>query len=193
MLLLALPGITVSLGILAVVLATPSLYFAYGTNALTVLALAVAMAPIANRLTDAAVIQVGEDMEEAARMSGASARRAVIGILVRLVLPSFVASWFVTGIMAAGNLDIPALLSATGAEPLTLLSLDIITSGSYTQASALSCLFLGGVAILTALFFGTVRLVGSRQRRLRETGPTETESPPLSEPQPSALSVAGKH
>lgn len=188
-LLLAVPGITIGLGVLAVVLTVPGVQSIYGTQWLNVIGLGITMTPIANRITSAAVVQVGPEMEESARMSGASALRAVLGILLRLILPSFLASWLITGVVAAGNLEIPALLSSPGSETITIVALQYFQLGSYAQASAVFCLMLGFIALSIALAQTTrvaVAFVRNRRNRIPQAQSAKTPSGgPRTLPNPS--------
>ncbi|MGH3170223.1 MAG: hypothetical protein ACRDN0_30615, partial [Trebonia sp.] len=103
--------------------------------------------------------------------SGAGVVRATSGILVRLIAPSFAVSWFLTGIVASGNLDIPILLAAPSNQTVPLLAYDLYNNGSLAQAAATFCILIGFIAAV--LVAGAVaRLALTRHRK--RTRPTVT-------------------
>lgn len=169
LLVLSVPGITIALGILSIVLLIAPLHPLYGTVIICLAALVIAFTPIANRLTVGAIAQVGPEMEEAARMSGAGVVRSTVEILVRLVMPTFLAAWFVTGVIISGNLEMPALLSSPGTEPITLVALQTSQTGSSGQAAAIACLMLLAIAVpLIVALIVRAALNARTQRQQRE-------------------------
>ena len=69
-----LPGILLSLGVLWLFLATPLRFLFYGTVWGIALALILADSPVTTQAFKAGMLQLGADLEEAARVSGASWR-----------------------------------------------------------------------------------------------------------------------
>jgi iron(III) transport system permease protein len=157
-LLWAVPGITLSLGIIWAYLSVPGLKSLYGTQWIVLLALIVGTTPIASRAVGGSIAQIGRELEEAARTSGAGALRSTAGILVRLIAPSFAVSWLLSGIVASGNLDIPILLASANNQTVPLLAYDLYDNGSLSQAAATFCVFIGIVAAVLVLV-AVIRLV----------------------------------
>ena len=176
-LLWAVPGITLSLGIIWAYLSVPGLKSLYGTQWIVLLALIVGTTPIASRAVGGSIAQVARELEEAARTSGASALRATAGILVRLIAPSFAVSWLLSGIVASGNLDIPIPLASSNNQTVPLLAYDLYDNGSLSQAAATFCVFIGIVAAVLAaaavarLAFG-LRRRAARRRATRQAALT---------------------
>jgi iron(III) transport system permease protein len=142
----AVPGITLSLGLIWAYLSVPGLRSLYATQWIVLLALIVGTTPIASRAITGPVGQISRDLEEAARTAGATGFRATVGILLRLILPSFVVSWFICGIVSSGNLDIPILLASPNNQTVPLLAYNQFDNGSLSQAAATFCLLIGIVA-----------------------------------------------
>ena len=67
-----LPGILLSLGVLWLFLATPLRFFLYGTVWGIAFALILADSPVTTQAFKAGLLQLGADLEESARVSGAS-------------------------------------------------------------------------------------------------------------------------
>jgi iron(III) transport system permease protein len=166
-LLWAVPGITLSLGLIWAYLSVPGLKSLYGTQWIVLLALIVGTTPIASRAVGGSIAQIGRELEEAARTSGASALRATAGILVRLIVPSFVVSWVLSGIVASGNLDIPILLASSSNQTVPLLAYDLYDNGSLSQAAATFCVFIGIVAAVLVAVAAARLVLGLRQRTQR--------------------------
>jgi iron(III) transport system permease protein len=164
-LLWAVPGITLSLGLIWAYLSVPGLRSLYATQWIVLLALVVGTTPIASRAVTGPIGQISTELEEAARTAGASGFRATVGILLRLILPSFVVSWFICGIVSSGNLDIPILLASPSNQTVPLLAYNLYDSGSLAQAAAAFCLLIAFIAA-TLVAAAVVRLViGIRARR----------------------------
>lgn len=142
----AVPGITLSLGLIWAYLSVPGLRSLYATQWIVLLALIVGTTPIASRAISGPIGQISRDLEEAARTAGASGFRATVGVLLRLILPSFVVSWFICGIVSSGNLDIPILLASPNNQTVPLLAYNQFNNGSLSQAAATFCLLIGIVA-----------------------------------------------
>lgn len=163
-LLWAVPGITLSLGIVWAYLSVPGLRSLYGTQWIVLVALVVGTTPIATRAVAGPIGQIARELEEAARTSGASSLRSTAGILVRLIAPSFAVSWFLTGIVASGNLDIPILLASANNQTVPLLAYDLYNNGSLSQAAATFCILIGFIAAVLVVG-AVVRLVLRIRRR----------------------------
>jgi iron(III) transport system permease protein len=166
-LLWAVPGITLSLGIIWAYLSVPGLKSLYGTQWIVLLALIVGTTPIASRAVGGSIAQVARELEEAARTSGASALRATAGILVRLIAPSFAVSWLLSGIVASGNLDIPILLASSNNQTVPLLAYDLYDNGSLSEAAATFCVFIGIIAAVLAAVAVARLAFGLRRRAAR--------------------------
>ena len=150
-LLWAVPGITLGLGMIWAYLSVPGLRNLYATEWIVLVALIVGTTPIASRAVTGSIAQIGSELDEAARTAGASALRATLGIVIRLILPSFLAAWFLTAIVSAGNLDIPILLASANNQTVPLVAYDLFNNGSLAQAAAVFCLFIAMVAAGLAL------------------------------------------
>jgi iron(III) transport system permease protein len=179
-LLWAVPGITLSLGIIWAYLSVPGLKSLYGTQWIVLLALVVGTTPIASRAVGGSIAQVARELEEAARTSGAGALRATAGILVRLIAPSFAVSWLLSGIVASGNLDIPILLASSNNQTVPLLAYDLYDNGSLSQAAATFCVFIGIIAaVLEVVAVGRL-LAGLRRRTAQRRAARPAALAPMS-------------
>jgi iron(III) transport system permease protein len=169
-LLLSVPGITLGLGVVWAYLSVPGLKELYATRWIVMIALIAGVTPIATRAVSGAVAQIGGELEEAARVAGASRLRALVGIVVRLILPSFLAAWFLTFVLAAGNLDIPILLSSAQNPTVPTAAFDTFSGGNTAQAAATFCVLLLAIIAIVAIA-GLLALVERRIRLRKRTPP----------------------
>lgn len=185
----AVPGIVLALAITWAYLSIPGLKSLYGSIWIVLIALVIVVTPIAQRATSGPVGQLGVELEESARICGASAPRMLLTIVVPLIGPTFLASWFITGVMAAGSLDIPILLSSAKTETVSLLVYNYYTQlGNGSTAAALLLLLLALLAVgggllmaIGALFKKANERRTTRRGRLVDTAtPTDTFDPALS-------------
>lgn len=186
-LLWSIPGITLSLGILWAYLSVPGVKSLYGTQWIVLVALIVGSTPIASRAVAGPIGQISRELEEAARTAGAGAIRTTVGILVRLIAPSFVVSWFLAGIVSSGNLDIPLLLASSNNQTVPLLAYNQYNQGYLAQAAATFCLLIGAIAcvlIVAAIARVLLRSRSHRKAPLALVGAASLTAPAL-EPQSS--------
>ncbi len=160
----ALQGIILGLALVWTFLSVPFLRGLFGTAALVLIGLVVASTPVAGRAVDAALAQLGRELEESARVSGAGPVRTTVGIVVRLLLPSCLAAWLITAIQIAGNFEVPVLLSNPANQPTAVLVYQLYVQGQVTHAAALFVLVLGS-AVALATVLGAAALVVRRVRR----------------------------
>jgi iron(III) transport system permease protein len=87
-----------------------------------------------------------------------------VGIVGRLLLPSFLAAWVVSGLLAAGNLDIPLLMSASKRNTVPVRVYQLYTSANLSGAAALLVTYLSifAVAVLAAVIVRLVLKVAMR-------------------------------
>lgn len=171
-LLFAVPGVILGLAMVWAYLSTPVVRSLYATVWIVMIALVVYVTPVASRVTEGSVVQIGSELEEAARVAGASATRTMVAIVGRLIVPSFLAGWFITGILAAGNLDVPILLSAPSNQTIPLVVYELYDNGETAQAAAVFCLLLAVVALgllvwVLVRLASRVALLGGRRPRRR--------------------------
>jgi iron(III) transport system permease protein len=172
----AVPGVVLGLGMLWAYLSVPVLRSLFATIWLVMLGLIVVATPVAVRLANAAIAQVHEQLEEAARVHGAGRLRAVAEVVLRLILPSLLAGWLICGVVMAGELAVPVLLSGPNSQTVPVVLLEMTESGRSSEAAAVFTLMLAAMAAVLLLAVAS-RAVGVRMLRAR-TAPTPSPSEP---------------
>jgi iron(III) transport system permease protein len=158
----AVPGVVLSLGIAWTYVSIPGLRSLYGSVIVVMTGLVVAAIPIATRSVQPAVGQITRELEEASRVSGAPPMRMFAGIVLPLIMPSFLAGWFVVAIVISGNLAIPILLSSAQNPTVPLLVYELYTQGQTARAAALFVVVLGALLIGLIVMGGLSALLRRR-------------------------------
>lgn len=157
-----LPGIVVGVGLILAWNqpfwpATP-----YNTWAILLLAYCCLLLPYPVRYASAALAQIGDNMEAAARVHGASLRRTLLKILMPLLFPSVLASMLLVFAVASRELVASLLLAPTGVQTASLFIWRQFEQGSVGQGMAMS--------VITILMTTTVMVgVTLWRQRSRET------------------------
>jgi len=157
----AIPGILLGLALITAYLPVPGLRSLIGTPTMLLLGFIVVVTPIATRAIEGGVLQISAELEESARISGASKVGTFFTVVVPLVLPSFLAGWFIAGIGVAGNLSLPVLLSSPTMQTVAVQAYDAYRQGYATQAAALFLLLMLAVAVVGGIAWG-LALWGTR-------------------------------
>lgn len=157
------PGILMSLGLLWLFLATPLRAVLYGTVWGIALAMTIKDSPVTLQAFKAAFLQLGPDLEEAARVAGASWPHLYRRILLPLVAPVAAAVGLLNFGGALTSVSTPVLLYSTQSRPLSILLLEYSFTGELERAAALGLLITVMVCImmLVGKRFG-LQLIGER-------------------------------
>lgn len=135
-----MPGILMSLGLLWIFLVTPLRTVLYGTVWGIALALMISDSPVTTQAFKAAFLQLGPDLEEAARVTGASWRYTYRRILLPLVAPIAAAVGLLNFGSALTSITTPVLLYSAKSRPLSILLLEYSFAGELERGAALGLL-----------------------------------------------------
>lgn len=154
-----IPGVVVGMGFLVIWVGTPL----YATLWILLFSFVVNFLGIALRIQSAAMASVGLDMEEAARVSGASWFTSIRLILLPLLKTGTVTVWLFLFIIFVRELSTSVLLWSPGNEVLSVAVLIASTQKALPVVAAFSMLQL--VILLLSAFvflrwFGTERIRG---------------------------------
>lgn len=133
----AMPGIVAALAVTWAWINLPGFRQLYGTVWMMMLAFVVVVMPFAMQAAGASVGQLAHDLDDAARISGASPLRRALQITGPLILPGFLSGWFFVAIIIAGNLDIPLLLGSPTLSTIASQTYLLQSQGQIGDAAAL--------------------------------------------------------
>lgn len=112
----------------------------YGTALILILAYAVHVVPIAMRNSDAGLLQVSPELEEAALVCGDSRTGLLCRILLPILRQPLLSAWGLIFIILFRDLSISILLYTPGTVPSSVALLQIFDQGWVTGAAAYSIL-----------------------------------------------------
>lgn len=134
-----LPGIVLSLAMLWAYIRVPGLY---GTVLILLVAYVTHGIPLGTRALSGTLAQVSMDLEESARMSGASWWTTFTHILLALLRPGIVAAWLLLAALFIRTLSIPVMLMSPGNEVLSVLTLNYWDQGQGQKVAVVAMLML---------------------------------------------------
>ncbi len=152
----AVPGLVYGLGLIWAYIQTPL----YGTVWVLLLAYVAKFLPYGIMVSRSAIIQVHPDLEEGARMSGASGLTTLRAITMPLLKPTLIAILFFVMLMSIKELSASLLLYTQNSQVLSVLTWHFMDAGNYQFAAAIGMiqtLMMVALVVLTRWIFG-VRL-----------------------------------
>ncbi len=144
----AFPSIVIAVGVLWGYVSFP--IAVYGTIWILMIGYVTKFLPYGLRTMSTSFLQVSRELEEVARMSGASLGQTLRRVLLPLTLPGLVAGWSLLLVVFMREFSISLLLWSSGSEVLTVLFWDQWTNGRFGPLGALGTLLI--VASLAIVF-----------------------------------------
>ncbi|MEK6601853.1 MAG: ABC transporter permease subunit [Candidatus Binatota bacterium] len=156
----AIPGILAGLGLLWVFLTTPVLNFLFGTIWALIIVVILQGKTTGVNIMKGVLVQVGADMEEAARVSGAGWIRTYFYIWLPLLMPTLILLAVMNFVSAAGATGSIILLASRDTMTLSLMALELSSIAvSNREAASILSIFIIGLTVAGAL---VVRAFGRR-------------------------------
>lgn len=160
----ALPGIVVAVGLILAwnqpwLPVTP-----YNTSLILLLAYCCILLPHPVRYTHAALLQVGDNLEAAARVAGASGMTALRRILLPLVGPSLVSAMLLVFAVASRELVASILVAPVGVQTVATFIWRQFEQGSIGLGMAMAFLAIVLTTLLPMLVLGLMRGSVMRER-----------------------------
>jgi iron(III) transport system permease protein len=129
----------------------------YGTLALILFVYIIQGLPFGTRMTNASLIQVHPELEEAAQVSGVSTFQTLRHVLLPLLRPAVVYAWLFLALLSFRELTVATLLFSPKNITLPVVVWSLLNVGNIAQASAVSLIMMG---ILLPLVLIYLRLGG---------------------------------
>jgi iron(III) transport system permease protein len=148
-----MPGIVLGLGFLWAYAFLPASIPIYGTIWALLLAYIALGTPVSVRVMSASFAQLSADLEDCARIHGASFWQTLWRILVALSWPAFAVGWVLTFFGIMRELSASILLYSVGSEVLSIVLLKLWINGQAGQVSVIGLLMM-----LLVIFFRWVQL-----------------------------------
>ena len=151
----AIPGVLSGLGLLWMFLGTPFFRPFYGTLFLLVIASVLGGITLATQILKANFIQLGSELEEASRMSGAGFWRTYFKVVFPLMAQTMLLVAVLKFMFASQHTSSIILLATSETRTLSLLALDQVAAG-YREVASITVIFIMlltlGVAMVARSF-----------------------------------------
>jgi iron(III) transport system permease protein len=151
------------MGVLWAVMLSP-LAILYGSLTIMILAHIVRGFPVETRIMASTLIQISKELEEAARIHGASWLASFMRILIPLVKNGFITGWVIGFSVSFSDLTLVAFLYGPESTVLPTLFFSLWRNGQLERASA--------AALIMAVIVLTVVII---MRRVSRTGLTAAD------------------
>lgn len=148
----AVPGLVYGLGLIWVYIQTPI----YGTVWVLLLAYVAKFLPYGIVVSRSAILQIHPDLEQSARMSGASGLTTLRTITVPLLKPTLIAILFFVMLMSIKEISASLLLYTQKSQVLSVLTWHFMDAGNYQFAAAIGViqtLMMMALVIITRAIF----------------------------------------
>lgn len=149
---IAVPSILMGVGILFWYLVAPLPFHLYGSLALLIVGFVTIGIPYGMRYASSGLAQIRDELEEAAAASGADWTTRFVRIYVPLLMPSLLAGFLTTVIIAFREISAAIFLYSQGTEVVSIAIFDLWSNGAYPAIAALGC-------VLVAFLLGLVTIV----------------------------------
>jgi iron(III) transport system permease protein len=151
----AIPGVLSGLGLLWMFLGTPFFRPFYGTLFLLAIAVVLGGITLSTQILKANFVQLGNELEEASRMSGAGFWRTYFKVVFPLMAQTMVLVAVLKFVFAAQQTAPIILLATSETRTLSLLALDQVAAG-YREVASITIIFIMlltlGVALVARSF-----------------------------------------
>lgn len=154
----SLPGVLISVALFWTFLQTPFFRPIYGTLYLLVIAMVIKSMPIGVQLIKSVLLQLGNEVEEAARICGGNWLSTYCLIVLPLIYPALLTVGLVTFIAAARDISTVVLLGRGESRTLSLLMLDYTVGADFEKATVVAVM----IVVLVTVAALVARVVGGQ-------------------------------
>jgi iron(III) transport system permease protein len=154
----AVPGILMAVGLAYLGLAYRDYFPLYGTIFIIIVAHTINWIAYGTRTTNSVMIQVHRELEEAGRVSGASAPRVLWKIVLPLIAAGVLNSWIWIGMLSYREVTMSLTLLTRNNVVISTVVWQFWGSGWVPQVSALGVILI----LFATIVVGTVRVLLSR-------------------------------
>ncbi len=177
----AIPGILSGLGLLLIFLGTPGLSFLFGSIWALIIVVVLSGNTTGVNISKAVLVQIGTDMEEAGRVSGAGWTRTYIRVVLPLLMPTLILLATLNFVSAAGATSTVILLASRESLTLSVLALEYAAFGYLEEANIVGLFVMSftTVIVVIARYFGLRLGVRHDERRRAGDEPATPQQAPV--------------
>lgn len=152
---LIFPAIVMSVAFLQVFVNLPIPL--YGTLISVVIASSTRFLPYGMRYAYAGILQIHEDLEDAARTAGAGSAFVFIHVVLPLISAALASCWLFVFLLAVQNVPLPLMLVGPGTEVVAVTLFDLWQNGQVTELAAMGVLWVVLMLVVSVCFYFTAR------------------------------------
>jgi iron(III) transport system permease protein len=155
----SIPGILLGVALLWFFLQTRIFLPIYGTIYILMIAMVIKSMPFGTQLIKSVLLQLGNDLEEASAVCGATWWNTYRRVVLPLIFPALVTVGLVGFISAARDISTVVLLGSGKSRTLSLLMLDFAAGAEFEKATVVAVivvLLVVAAALLARVFGGNV-------------------------------------
>lgn len=156
----AIPGMLSGLGLLLMFLNTPGLNALYGTIWALLIVVILQGKTTGVNISKGTIVQIGDEMEEAARLSGAGWWLTYFKVWLPLMMPTLALLSMMNFVTAAGTTSSIILLASRETTTLSLLALEYGSASVGNREAAIVVSMI--IIAITSVIAASIRYVGSR-------------------------------
>ena len=156
---LVFPAIVMSVAFLQLFVSLPIPL--YGTLTSVVIASTVRFLPYGMRYAYAGVLQIHEDLEDAAKTAGAPPRLVFVRVVLPLIAAALVSCWLFVFLQAVQNVALPLMLVGPGTEVVAVTLFDLWQNGQVTELAAMGILWVALMLVVSTCFHFTATAIRS--------------------------------
>jgi iron(III) transport system permease protein len=157
---LVIPGLVLGVGMLAVYLRSPLPI--YGTVVILMIAYVTRFMTYGMRYSTSAMMQIGNELEEAAKVNGARWGTTFRRILLPLAAPGILSGWIFVFLISFRELASTILLAGPKSEVLSVVLFREYGEGTFGVVAALSLLMVGILSFIIAIAYWIGSRFGTR-------------------------------
>ncbi|MFM9967486.1 MAG: ABC transporter permease [Burkholderiales bacterium] len=132
----------------------------YGTVWILVIVYVIVRLSYGTRMVNSALIQIHRELDESARMSGATTGGVLQGVLLPLLTPTLLYAWIWIALLTYRELTLAVALATTNNQPLSVVVWTLVSTSSYGMASTVSIVMLLLMLPILLLYWIVARRVG---------------------------------
>jgi iron(III) transport system permease protein len=155
----SIPGILLGVALLWFFLQTKIFLPIYGTIYILMIAMVIKSMPFGTQLVKSVLLQLGNDLEEASKVCGATWWDTYRRVVLPLIFPALVTVGLVGFISAARDIGTVVLLGSGRSRTLSLLMLDFAAGAEFEKATVVAVMvvvLVVAAALLARIFGGNV-------------------------------------
>lgn len=167
----AMPGVAGALATLWAYVSIPGFKGLFGSIWLMIIAIVVQNLIVTVQIAQGALLQLSPELEEAARVGGASRLRVVRTVVLPLMRTSLVAAGLLSAVLTVGNTTTPLLLAGPSTQTVTTTMLNMVTNNYQANVAAALLVFWIGLLVCGTALVVVARSVMARRRRSAVASP----------------------